>query len=172
MRADVRRAAGTVATRGSRGVDPFAQLLAGSGMRIATTLEVGVERVDIAGGQGRGQATAGAAMGRPGQARVVLDAPPAGDDEEGHVVLVEDDGVYHWVFAVDGRFSIEVDDQGPGSADRGSVLGRLGRKIRQSRSWPTRSPNSNNADSYGPSTRQGWRRTSTGCSCQNHSTAP
>ena len=42
----------------------------------------------------------------------------------------------------------------------------------QSRSWPMRSPNSNNADSYGPSTREGLRRTSTGCSCQNHSTAP
>ncbi len=117
--ATVNRASGRSRTRGAGGDDPVYDLLGVSGFRVATTVEIDP-----------GQMPAEVGRGGPGrvQPRLLLDPPLLARDERCHVLLVEEDGEFRWVFAEPGTKRFELDVEPARPADRGA-LGTAARKI-------------------------------------------
>ena len=117
--ATVSRASGRSRTRGAGGDDPVYDLLSTSGFRVATTIEIDP-----------GQMSTGVARGGPGvpPPRLLLDPPPLASDERCHVLLVEEDGEFRWVFAEPGTKRFRLDVEPKGSADRGA-FGTAARKL-------------------------------------------
>ncbi len=106
------------ASRGGAEPDAVAVAVARSGLRLAATLDLAVERAEVSRSRGAPAEV---------EPRIVLEPPKLGDGEVCHVALVEEDGDLHWEFAQPGTHRFELAVDGDPSTGRG-LTGSLIRK--------------------------------------------